>query len=209
METTRTATPLRLIAETGSLAPSIDGLDLTRLPARLDDSTLARVQAIAAAPLPALPPSDDRHFAKCLRVMLAVLPRQNTDAVGGELFVEAYRRQLGHFSDDAIAYLAERATRECRWFPTIAECLDMLGGWKRCDEATRRRQMARSLAGQERMARERDQRLLENGGPSRAMSQDEIDALPPHMVKLGLAAGFLREVGERVVYKPGDAGADA
>lgn len=206
METTRTATPLRLIEGTASLAPSIDALDLTKLPARLDDRTLARVKAIAAAPLPALPSCDDRHFAKCLRVMLAVLPRQNTDAVGGELFVEAYRRQLGHFSDDAIAYLAERATRECRWFPTIVECLDILGGWQRCDDATRRRSAARSLAWQERMEREREQRLLENGGPTRVMSQDEIDALPEHLVKLGLATGHLRDVDGRLAFAPDDAG---
>lgn len=204
MDNSRNATPLRVIEGTASLAPSTDDLDLTKLPARLDDRTLERVKAIASAPLPALSPSDDRHFAKCLRVMLAVLPRQNSDAVGGELFVETYRRQLGHFSDDAIAYLAERATRECRWFPTIAECLDILGGWVRCDEATRRRATARSLVGQERMARERDERERANGGVT-PMPQAEIDALPPHLVKLGLAAGYLREVDGAVIYNTEDA----
>lgn len=161
------------------------------------------MKAIASAPLPALSPSDDRHFAKCLRVMLAVLPRQNSDAVGGELFVETYRRQLGHFSDDAIAYLAERATRECRWFPTIAECLEILGGWVRYDEATRRREAARSLVGQERMAREREERERANGGMT-PMPQAEIDALPHHLVKLGLAAGYLREVDGAVIYNTED-----
>ena len=115
METRTTpAKPLRLIEGTALPAPSIADLDLTKLPSRLDNSTLAVVRAIADTPLPALPPCDDRHFAKCLRVMLAVLPRQNTDAIGGELFVEAYRRQLGHHCDDAIAFLADQATKRCR-----------------------------------------------------------------------------------------------
>lgn len=136
--------------------------------------------------------------------MLAVLPRQHTDSIGGELFVETYRRQLGHFSDAAIAHLADRATRDCRWFPTIAECLEILAGWQRCDEATRRRATAHSLARQERMERERDERT--NSHPARVMPQDEIDRLPSHLVKLGLAAGYLREDGDRVVYNPDDAG---
>ncbi len=207
MDSNRTATPLRLIEGMGSPAPSTDDLDLTKLPARLDDRTLERVKAIASAPLPALSPSDDRHFAKCLRVMLAVLPRQNTDAIGGELFVETYRRQLGHFSDDAVAFLAERATRECRWFPTIAECLEMLGSWTRCDEATRRRATARSLAGQERMAREREERE-QSQRAAVPMSQADVDALPPHLVKLGLTVGYLREVNGAVIYNPEDGSAD-
>lgn len=202
MDSSQTVTPFRRIAGTELRAPSTDDLDLTRLPARLDDRLLARVKAIADSPLPALLPCDDRHFAKCLRVMLAVLPRQNTDAVGGELFVETYRRQLGHYCDDAISFLADKATLECKWFPTIAQCVEIMDRWRRCDEATRRQSAARSLASQEWRARDREARELE---PPRIMTQDEVDALPPHLVKLGLSAGYLRRDRDRVVYNPGDA----
>lgn len=138
---------------------------------------LDRVTAIAEASLPALPPCDDRHFAKCLRIMLAVLPKQNTDEIGGELFVEAYRRQLGHLPNDAISHLADQATRECRWFPTIAECLELVRSWRRSDQAAQRLMQARSL-----VSREKSARYTEEHPPFRSHSAwkptpEELDAL--------------------------------
>lgn len=164
-------------------------LSLADLPDRLDDATLAALEVIARSPLPRLPSCDERHFAQCLRMMLAVLPRQQTDEVGGELFVECYRRQLAEWPDEAISFLAARATGECRWFPTIAECREILHGWTRSDAAAQRRAHASHLA-----ARERNHRYTESQPPPpilRDLTQADVDMMNPAMVKIGLGCGAL------------------
>ncbi len=134
-------------------SPWTADLDLESLPERLDDTQMAMVKRIMDTPLPSLPPCDDRKLLHCFRVMLAVLPRQNSDDLAGELFVEAYRRQLAEFPDAAIGYLVDQATRQCRWFPTIAECLEILSGWRRWDADTVRKTTARSRYFREQEAR--------------------------------------------------------
>jgi len=164
-------------------------LDLWSLPERLDDTALAAVEAVAKEPLPSLPSCAETHLAKCLRIMLAVLPKQNTDELGGELFVEAYKRQIGHYPNEAISYLADRATACCRWFPTIAECLEILSVWKRSDEATRRQTQARFL-----LSRERNLRWIGDCEPielAPPITQAEVDRMTPEMIKIGLGCGAL------------------
>jgi hypothetical protein len=138
---------------TALLARSIANLDLERLPERLDDSQLAMVRQIAEAPLPSLPPCDERHFMQCLRVMIAVLPRQASDDLTGEIFVGAYQRQLAYWPADAITYMMDQATRQCQWFPTIADCLEILSGWRRADADTLRKGRAEGLYRREVNAR--------------------------------------------------------
>jgi hypothetical protein len=140
--------------ETVSLAPLIDDLDLTTLPTRLDDTMLARVEAIARSPLPALSPCDTRHLGQALRMMLAVLPRRQADELSGELFVAAYERQLGNFPNQAITFLCDEAIKTRKWFPTVAECIEIMDDWRRDDGDTRRRGHATHLAYLERRARE-------------------------------------------------------
>jgi hypothetical protein len=108
---------------------------------------------MASEPLPDLPPVDPKFLAQCLRMMLAVLPRQNADDIAGELFVAAYKAHLGTYPKSAVEYLAHRATGECRWFPTIAECKEIIAGWRRDDEGAHRRGLARQIAWKEREAR--------------------------------------------------------
>jgi hypothetical protein len=170
------------------LPPSIAELDLTNLPERLDDAILAKLKILAEAPLPDLPTCDERHFAKCLRVMLAVLPKQATDAIGGELFVEAYRRQLAQWPREAISYLADRATATCRWFPTIAECREILTGWRRNDEAVWRRSHARSLINGE-MTRRRVDDIPEP--QAQPLSREQIARMPQSLIQIGLKKGWL------------------
>lgn len=185
----RTVT-VHLTDETALPPPSIDDLDLTSLPARLDDTTLAMVEQIGAKS-PPYEPCDDRHFAQCLRVMLAVLPRQNADALGGELFVETYRRHLAHYPNEAISFLAERATATCRWFPTIAECLEIISTWRRNDPAGLRWLEARRLAEKERSARRAELTQIKNSLPN--FSHEALQTLTPQLRKIGLGAGWLVE----------------
>jgi hypothetical protein len=129
---------------------STDDLDLTALPERLDDQTLERVQAIASAPLPPPRPCDETHLTKCLRVMLSVLPRKTSDELSGELFVAAYQRKLRDFSNDAISYMSDKALETCRWFPTIAECMELASEAPRTDEAVQRKIAAYQIASAEK-----------------------------------------------------------
>lgn len=177
-------------AETGTVLSLHSTADLSNLPSRLTDQQLAMVEAIAAEPLPTLPPCDERHFNKCLRLMLAVLPKQKTDELGGELFVEAYRRQLGKYPNEAISYLTERVTATCKWFPTIAECLEILSGWQRRDDAVMRRSKAKDLIYRERDARRTD--AIEARDPQ-PMTQAEVDNLPATLREIGLKLGYLRK----------------
>lgn len=101
-------------------------------------------------------------MSKVLRTMLAVLPRRGSDDISGELFVSAYQHKLGHLPDQAISYIADKAMEKCKWFPTIAECLELLVGWRRYDEHTERKRLAQSLINAEREARRREQDTWSN-----------------------------------------------
>jgi hypothetical protein len=180
-----------LIAAMGSPEHSTDDLDLTTLPERLDDTTLARVKAIASSPLPPPIPCSDPHLSKCLRIMLSVLPRRNADDVSGELFVAAYQRKLGHLPDAAVSYITDKAMEQCRWFPTIAECLELLSGWRRKDVYTERQIQARLRVRAEREAREADERAFERRDRSADLTQEQVDNMPPHVLRLGVACGAI------------------
>ena len=166
-----------------SRKPSTDDLDLTTLPARLDDRALDRVKAIAAAPLPTLPAADKQHFARALRALDAALPKRHSDDVSGDLMAEVYARRLGHFPNAAISYLFNTAIDRCKWFPTVAECLEILEGWKRSDKVTRRRGTARRI-----VEGEMEQRLSEamEALEKQRLSQDEINDLPERFRKIAV-----------------------
>lgn len=153
---------------------------------------------MAAAPLPILPPCDEKHFGQCLRVMIAALPKQSADEVGGELFVAAYRRKLGHMAAEQISFLADQALGECRWFPTIAQCLDIAARWERSDEFTRRQSRARSIVTCERQARMEDaMKALDRF----EMTQDQFDALPDQWQRIADARGLVRWTAEGLTVR--------
>lgn len=175
--------------EMASLKPSTDDLDLTTLPERLDDATLARVEAIARSPLPPPEPCDRRTLDQALRMMLAVLPRRQADEISGELFVAAYERQLGGYPNDAIQMLCDEAIRTRKWFPTVSECLEILSEWRRNDEEVRRR-----LEAHYRLRREQDARYAERQSPPpvlRNLTQADVDMMNPTMIEIGLKCGAL------------------
>lgn len=181
MKTSATALPRLLIA----------GLDSENLPERLDDKMLATLKEVANSPCPPAEPCDERHLGQCLRMMLAVLPRRNADDLSGELFVAAYQRMLGHLPKDQISFIAEKAMEGCKWFPTIADCLELGEKWFRRDEAfhewNERKFVARRLIYTEEAARieKRPEIALE------PVTQEDVDAMNPIMIKLGLTCGAL------------------
>jgi hypothetical protein len=171
------------------LRPSTDELNLEALPDRLDDTMLARVDSIARSPLPALPPCDSYRLGQALRMMQSTLPRRHADDVSGELFVAAYERHIGHYSQDAIDHLCDQSIRTCKWFPTVAECLEILSGWRRADAAVMRQRQAERAAARERNLRyDESQKPIE---PLPALTQADVDAMDETMVRLGLGVGSL------------------
>lgn len=185
--------------ETDSPKPSTDSLDLMSLPARLSDTLLARVEAIATAALPALPPCDETYFGRTLRAMDAALPKRSSDDVSGELMLAVYRRRLGETPREAMNYLFNRVIDTCRWFPTVAECLEILVGWERSDELTQRRNMARFRVRNEKEVRLSEAMMALAG---RQMPQAEIDRLPEYWRKIAVERGYLRLDGEKFVARP-------
>lgn len=193
---------------TASPEPSTDDLDLTILPERLDDVTLERVKAIARSPLPPEAPATERHFNQCLRVMLAVLPKRSADEVTGELFVAAYQRKLGQYSDTAISFLADKAMERCQWFPTIHECLEILADYRRNDAAVQRMRDASRLKYEEERARENEDREWRKIGRENSwhIPQDVIDKLSPEMIRIGIGCKSLmyNADGRVVNWQPED-----
>ena len=66
-------------------------------------------------------------FAKFIRLWDAMLPKRQGDELGGALLVKGYHRMLGHLSEAEMGWLTEMVLDECKWFPTVAECKEMMG----------------------------------------------------------------------------------
>ena len=129
---------------------------------------MRQLQTFASSPTPEYPASE-RHFAQCLRILIATLPKKVTDDLGGELLVAAYRRMLGHFSDAAISHMTESALK-LKWFPTIGECLSILENWQAPPNVDR--QIA-----QEAVMRERELRHAECKEQDRAAMETALGGI--------------------------------
>jgi hypothetical protein len=68
-----------------------------------------------------------QHFLKCLRLWGAMMPKKAGDDIDGELLAKGYYRMLGRLSTADMNALTEMVLSECKWFPTIAECREMMG----------------------------------------------------------------------------------
>lgn len=162
-----------------------------RLP-RLSDDQMQALIAVANAPLPALPPVEERHLNQSVAVLDAALPRRNTDEASGKLMLAAYRRKLGHMPKEQIDYLCNAILERCRWFPTIAECLEIAGEWERAD--AREKARARNLIERERQARFDDaMRRLRWG----EITQAEVDSWPERWKEIAATQGDLYRDPER------------
>lgn len=67
-----------------------------------------------------------QHFVKCLRLWEAMLPRKATDELSGQLLARGYYRMLGHLSEREMGWLSEMVLERCKWFPTVAECREIM-----------------------------------------------------------------------------------
>lgn len=150
---------------------------------------LAKAREVADAPLPAPEACGEDHLRQVLRTLLAVLPKRGSDEVSGALLIEAYQAKLLVYPKDQISYLGDRAMERCQWFPTIAECREIMQGWRRDDDHVRRQQRA-SLA----VRRECEARFdeLMTRLACGQCDQAEIDGLPERTRRIAEERGFLR-----------------
>ena len=163
-------------------------LDLDRMPERLNDVMMQALKEEVSFPIPDLPTCDRKTFNQVLRMMLAALPRRQADDISGELFVAAYERQLGHINRSQAEYLLDKSLQTCKWFPTIAECLELLEGWRRNDEHVLRRAKIKGM-----MAREINTRNSINWPKVEVpkITQEAVDAMSPELIRMGLTCGAL------------------
>lgn len=146
---------------TVSAAPSIRSFtmaELDNLPARLDNPTMRALRDFYRSEPPREPQASEQGFAECLRTMRACLPSRPADDLDGQLMLAMYRHHLGSYGKPALDFLAQRATRDCRWFPTISECLEIIGDYRRADAETETRKTARLLFDNEDRLRDIEER---------------------------------------------------
>jgi len=120
--------------------------------AALTVSEVRELQAIASAPLPALKICTDEGFARCM-AMLDILPRRRADELAGSVMLAAYRRKLGSLPNQQMTFIVDEALGRCKWFPTIAELLEISAEWRRDDEAVRAKGRAEVALRNDRQAR--------------------------------------------------------
>jgi hypothetical protein len=120
--------------------------------------------------------------------MQATLPRRGADDLSGELLVAAYRRSLGHHPKDVISYLSQYAVDHCKWFPTIAECREIIDKWERRDEHVIRHRRAKLAADRERQTRFNE---LMAKLSRRELTDDQVNALSDYQKRVGETRSYL------------------
>lgn len=157
---------------------------------RLDDQQIATLRDTANLPLPVRTICPDGRFAEAMR-SLTILPRKADDKVTGDLRLRLYRWQLREFSEGDINFLVKEALANCKFFPTPAECLAILG---RRDGPVERAKRLQGAA-QGRIRREMQQRYLDWLTQLRRgdLTQAEVDAAPPRWCAVGETQGLLRK----------------
>lgn len=56
------------------------------------------------------------------------MPKKAGDEVSGELLARGYWRMLGDkLTEHEMSVLTELVLERCKWFPTVAECRDLMG----------------------------------------------------------------------------------
>lgn len=167
--------------------------------AATDRPTLDQCREIVAAGVPPLLAPNPEYLAKCLRTLLAALPRRASDELSGELLVSAYRRKLGDMPDAQITFMTDQALERCEWFPTIAECLRIAGEWQRSDRAMRQYLNAESRL--RWSAQERYEALMADIA-ARRLTQPQIDALPDRIKQAAFTYGHLHIENGKWGYRP-------
>lgn len=150
----------------------------------------AEAQAIVDAGPRRPAPCENDHFNKCLRAIEAVLPRRQADDISGRLMVAVYWKKLGSYPKEAIDFLSNHAIENLRWFPTIAECIDILKLYQFTDG---RYETAKAVLMHDRQLQfENTLGSIRDG----KLPQDKIDTLPDYTKRVAETRGYLRRLDD-------------
>ncbi|WP_333837947.1 hypothetical protein [Novosphingobium sp.] len=150
---------------------------------------MQKLEAVISCPAiqpEACPP---QHLDKALMAMMAALPRQGKDAVSSAVMLRQYVLKLSKHPKEAIDHLWSASIDRLKWFPTVAECNEIIAEWtSRAAEQRHAKDIAGSRIKREKQARFEDaMRSLRKG----ELSQAEIDALPDKWKRHAVTAGHL------------------
>ena len=164
---------------------------LANLPARLSDQQLARVQALANAPLQHLPAITRDAFDDAVMMILS-LPRKTSGELEGMIQVESYYLVLNHLPVQQIDWMVTEVVRTCEWAPPPAKCLTIAAEWQRADDPVQARRLAAAAAHREVLARSDELAAARKRLDWSVVSQDEIDAMPEWLQAGLVRSGSLR-----------------
>lgn len=119
---------------------------------------------------------------------LDILPQRADDALRAETRVKVYHRKLGAYSYAALGRMASKAIDTCKWFPSVAECLEILRKHPTEDECRLIRSKARALSDREHQARHDEAMGALKLGQ---MDQAQIDALSDRLKQCAETLGYL------------------
>lgn len=172
---------------------------IRNLPARLDDGMITQLQAVIDMPMPEKVPVSSDYVNKALLAMMAVLPRQGKDSTTGALMVDQYCRKLGQYPKGAIDHLWRESVDRLKWFPTVAECKEIIAEWvSQSDMLGHAKSIAASRINRERDFRFRDAMDALKAG---TMPQEQVDALPEPWCKMAVEQGYLWNLKDGT-YRP-------
>lgn len=181
-----TPTVIEQRSSTGERLPSISVSDWPT-PQELRSMPLEKVRMIASTPLPELAAYSPNKFQERLRFLFS-LPKKNVDDIGGEVQRAIYTTKLGRMPCEQLDFLIDYAIDNCRWMPSVAECLEIAEKWQRMDNAFRCKRVAKTLLFEDK---EKRFAATMSALAARTYSQSQIDALPEYWAQVAEERGYL------------------
>lgn len=144
--------------------------------------------AWAKSPDPAPTPIDRNRFLKKLAFMESTLPSKAIDTDAGKERTTVYLASLGHYPEDAIAWMVKEACQRLDWFPTVKQCLALLAEYDRKRPPTEK---TLALMDSRKFIEQRFETWLGwcKDGDIRAI---DIVGIPDHWKRVAVERGFLK-----------------
>lgn len=174
-------------AATGSSMPSLTPSVMTVLARAFESGAVFSAQDIAliepvAKAVAIAKPADERFVRQSLGGLSAALPSQATDEVSGKLKFNTYMTMFAGYDESALAYACRRCLDELDWMPTVHQLKERMAKWVSPEESAIRRARAIMRTGRREVAAD-----------APPITADQIRAMKPDLISMGLAAGFITQ----------------
>jgi hypothetical protein len=175
------------VATTVSSMPSLTPNVMTVLARAFEPSAVFSAQDIAliepvARAVAVAQPADERCIRQSLGGLSAALPSQATDEITGNLKFNAYKTMLAGYDERALAYACRRCLDELDWMPTVHQLKERMAKWVSPEESAIRRARAIMRTGRREVT-----------GDAPPITADQIRALKPEFISMGVKAGFITQ----------------